>query len=171
MATRLRTAGLLFAAVLACSLLALLPATAGINDYPYRSAPAGAIDRWGFTERQCTSFVAWRLAQHRRPINNYTQHWGDAGHWDVTARRLGKRVTTVPQVGSVAQWHPYETSVYYLLTSTRPWGTMRANSHGHNAYVVRVWADGSVTVKQYNLNVFRGYSVSHVRAPRFLYLG
>ena len=43
----------------------------GVDDYPYRNqSDYYAIDKWGFTERQCVSFAAWRLAQHGHAISN-----------------------------------------------------------------------------------------------------
>ena len=176
MSTRRRTACAL-ATTLAAGLLTVVvspspaSATLSADDYPYRSDTTWTSERWGFTKRQCVSFTAWRLAQHGHAIQNSTQHWGNASHWDETARALGKRVTTTPRIGAIAQWNAYEASAYYSAGSTRPNGTMRAGGYGHVAYVSRVWADGSVTIEQYNMNGARSYSTIHVKAPRYLYVG
>lgn len=140
------------------------------DDYPYRGAAQGAGDRWGFTTRQCVSFVAWRLAQRGHALDNRTQGWGNASSWDDTARRRGNRVTTRPVVGAVAQWDAWERSPYYSAGSARPNGLMMAGGYGHVAYVRRVFADGSVEVEHYNALGDRRYAVSRVRAPRYLLL-
>jgi surface antigen len=39
-------------------------ATAGVDDYPANlksAAQDSLVDPWGFYNRECTSFVAWRL--------------------------------------------------------------------------------------------------------------
>ena len=147
------------------------PQPSGGDDYPYSDATTNAIDRWGFNERQCTSFVAWRLALHGRILDNGAQGWGNALNWDDTARRLGVTVTTTPSVGAVAQWGAGESSAYYSRGSSSADGRFAASGFGHVAWVRSVYADGSVLVEQYNLGGDRSYSVMHVRAPRFLRLG
>ena len=47
---------------------------------------------------------------------------------------------------------------------------MRAGSAGHVAYVQTVHTDGSVTVAHYNMSGSRAYSVTRLRAPRYLYV-
>lgn len=167
-----RTAAALAPTVAAAVLATALPAAAATtgNDYPYRTDTTQSADRWGFTKRQCVSFAAWRLAQHGHTISNSRNRWGSAYHWDETARSLGKVVSTTPQVGTIAQWNGNESSAYYGGGSTTPNGTMRAGSYGHVAYVIKVWADHSVTVEQYNMNGARTYSTAHVKAPRYLYV-
>jgi surface antigen len=140
------------------------------DDYPYRGARQGTSDRWGFTTRQCVSFVAWRLAQRGAALDNRTQGWGNASHWDDTARSRGYRVTTRPVAGAVAQWNAWERSPYYSAGSSRPNGLMVAGSAGHVAFVRRVFADGSVEVEHYNSRGDRRYAVTRVRAPRYLRL-
>lgn len=122
------------------------------------------------TKRQCVSFVAWRMAQRGHPLNNATQRWGSALSWDEAARRLGYGVGTRPVAGSVAHWNAHERSAYYSSGSTRPNGTLTAGASGHVGYVQGVYADGSVSVAQYNLNGTRSYSTMRVKAPRYLYV-
>ena len=69
-------------------------ATVGINDYPSNlksAAQDSRVDPWNFYNRECTSFVAWRL-NHDVGIafhNWYLgKHWGDAAIWKRAAARL-----------------------------------------------------------------------------------
>jgi surface antigen len=138
--------------------------------YPYRTDTTGGVDPWGFTKRQCVSYVAWRLSEVGRPISNAAQGWGSALDWDDTARRLGYTVTTKPRVGAVAQWNAGERTAYWSPGSTSSNGTYQAGPVGHVAWVTAVYSDGSVLVAQYNGTGDRTYSTMRVKAPRFLYL-
>ena len=148
-----------------------MPAQAAGDDYPWRTDSSQSADRWGFTKRQCVSFVAWRLAQRDKPINNATQRWGDATDWDNASRRLGVGVGARPVVGAVAHWNAGEPGAFYGPGSTRPNGTMRAGGYGHVGYVQGVHSDGSAVVAQYNMSGDRSYSLVRVKAPRYLYIG
>ena len=156
------------------SLLALLalstPAQAATDAYPYRSDTTRSSDPWGFTKRQCVSYVAWRLAQRGAPISNAAQQWGNAANWDEASRRLRVGIGARPVVGAVAHWNAYEASAYYGPGSTRPNGTMRAGGYGHVGYVQGVHSDGSAVVAHYNMSGDRAYSLVRVKAPRYLYL-
>lgn len=161
----------LLTALLAFGGVMALPAGASGDDYPWRTDSTWTADRWGFTKRQCVSFVAWRLAQRNQPVSNYTQHWGSALDWDNTSRRLGVGIGSRPVVGAVAQWNAYESSTYYGSVSTVPIGTMKAGPSGHVGYVQGVHSDGSAVVAQYNMTGNRSYSLVRVKAPRYLYIG
>jgi surface antigen len=139
------------------------------DDYPWRTATTNAADRWGFTERQCVSFVAWREAQAGHPVSNYTQHWGNAADWDNTARALGVWISSRPRVGAIAQWNAYESSGWYANGSATPNGTVSAGGYGHVAWVKAVYGDGSALIEQYNMFGNRSYSTMRVKAPRYLY--
>ncbi len=152
------TVGLLFQAV---------PARAYTDDYAWKSDTTYANDPYGFTKRQCVSYAAWRLYRAGHRISNSRGHWGYAYHWDEAARNLGKRVTTTPKVGAIAQWNGYERSTYYTSGGT---GTMTASRYGHVAVVAYVYSDRSVLVRQYNVNGNRSFSQAHVRAPRYIYV-
>jgi surface antigen len=141
----------------------------GSNDYPYRyQSDYYAIDKWGFTQRQCVSFAAWRLSQHGHTIDNRQDNWGSAYTWDDTARRLGFSVTHTARVGAIAQWNAHEDSPYYGKGASSPNGTFVAGGYGHVGYVMQVYADGSALVEQYNMSGSRSYSVMRVKAPRYL---
>lgn len=164
------------------ALLALLaparPATAYTDDYPWRTDTTNGADSFGFTKRQCVSYAAWRLYKAGHRINNRTVHngktyyWGNALQWDNTAAALGKQIRTyarygkgAPKVGTIAHWNAGETSKYYANGGV---GTYKAGSYGHVAWVVSVYSDGSVLVRQYNGTRTRSYSTMRVKAPRYL---
>ncbi|HET8602384.1 MAG TPA: CHAP domain-containing protein [Marmoricola sp.] len=151
---RSRVSGLVMglALVLASVGLMVPPATStpGVNDYPSKLKDAGRdalVDPWLFYNRECTSWVAWRLNHDNWGLpygNKYQfwnyykgQHWGNAGHWATAARAAGIRVDTRPSVGSVAYW--------------------TSGSFGHVAWV-RYVNKSSVTVEEYNYLVYGGYS-------------
>lgn len=143
----------------------------GTDDYPYRTqSDFYAVDRWGFTQRQCVSFAAWRLAQHGDTIDN-KDNWGSAYSWDEAARRLGHVVTSRPRVGAIAQWNANEGSPFYAPGSAKANGTFTAGGYGHVGWVKSVYSDGSVLIEQYNLGGSRDYSVMRVKAPRYLVIG
>ena len=145
------------------------PAHAAGNDYPYASDTTQSSDQWGFTKRQCVSFAAWELAQVGHRINNANNAWGNASHWDETARASGYRLSATPVLGAVAQWNAGERSAYYPAGGGT--GYLQAGTYGHVAMVIKVYADTSVQVEQYNLSGNRSYSTMHVKAPRYLYIG
>lgn len=146
------------------------PASAAGNDYPWRTDTTWSADRWGFTKRQCVSFVAWRMAQRGTPLNNVAQRWGSAQNWDDAARRLGHSVSTRPKVGAIAHWNSYERGPWWANGSNSANGTMSAGRYGHVGYVEIVYWDGSVKVSQYNMSGSRAYSVVRVKAPRYLHI-
>lgn len=165
----LRRALVLLLTVPAVHLSATAPAAA-TDDYPWRLSRPGAADAYGFTTRQCVSFVAWRLAQRGTPLDNARDGWGDARAWDEAAQRLGHPVGRVPVVGAVAHWDGHERSPLHT-GGPRLRGTMVAGAHGHVAWVQHVHTDGSATVAHYNGAGTRVFSTSRVKAPRYLYVG
>ena len=159
------------AALVAMSAPFATPASAAGDDYPWRTSTTNAADRWGFTQRQCVSFVAWRQAQAGRPLSNSAQRWGSASNWDEAAVRLGVRIGTRPVVGAIAHWNAGERSPWWAYGSATANGTVTAGPYGHVGYVRSVNADGSAVVEQYNMSGNRSYSVTRVKAPRYLYHG
>ena len=122
-----------------CMVLALLPvmsapAQAAVigDDYPANlkaQARDAIVDQWNFYNRECTSFVAWRLnSANGVAFHNYYGgvHWGNASNWGNAAQQIGITVDMNPTVGSVA-WM----------------------SGGHVAWVAEVNGD-NVTVEEYN---------------------
>lgn len=167
----LRALLVLALSVLTLTLGTISPAAAAGDDYPWRTDSTWSADPYGFTKRQCTSFVAWRLAQRSTVINNARQGWGNAHYWDDTAYRLRYGRGHKPVARAIAQWNANEASAFYGSGSTVPNGTFRAGSLGHVAYVQGVYSDGSVLVSQYNKGGTRAYSTMRVKAPRYLYVG
>jgi surface antigen len=135
------------------------------NDYPYASATTNENDKWGFTERQCVSFAAWRLARAGHAISN-SQGYGSAFHWDEAARTNGVRVSTTPHVGAIAQWNVGEAGKVWMNGGQ---GTFHAGEYGHVGYVAAVYSDGSALIEQYNVMGDRSYSVLRMTAPRYLF--
>lgn len=142
------------------------PAVHTGNDYPYAGATTNANDKWGFTERQCVSFAAWRLARNGHPLDNGTQNWGSAFHWDDAARTQGVRISTTPHVGAIAQWNAGESSTVWVGGGQ---GRFTAGQYGHVGYVAAVYSDGSALIEQYNAQGDRNYSVMRMTAPRYLF--
>ena len=113
-------------------------------EYGFDGCPMWPGDQWGMVQRQCTSYVAWRLHDAGIPFHNtrYNNNgagqlpwsctgwcghkWGHAAQWDEAARAVGIAVDQEPRRGAVAQW-----------TNT---------STGHVAYVERVEDSGNTIV-------------------------
>jgi surface antigen len=143
------------------------------DSYPYPAAniynaaspsDPSTIDPWSFYNRECTSYVAWKLNQSAgttiSPYFFYNLmgggHWGDAGNWSANASALGYQVNTTPAVGAVAQWNPGEPGG----------GTL-----GHVAYVEAVNPDGTVAVSEYNYHLDHNFDLRcTVTPPRFLHI-
>jgi surface antigen len=110
-------------------------AAAGTDDYPapWRAptAQGTVFDSWGEYNRECTSFVAWRL--HSR--NGFEMPFNaDAYNWGPDAAGRGYTVNMVPANGAVAWW-----------------------SSGHVAWIETV--NGSaVTIEEYNHDSHGNYS-------------
>lgn len=147
------------------------PASAAGDDYAWRTSTVNAADRWGFTQRQCVSFVAWRQAQAGRPLDNAAQRWGSALTWDDAATRLGVRIGTRPVVGAIAHWNAGERSSWWAYGSATANGYLTAGPYGHVGWVKQVNADGSALIAQYNVSGNRSYALTRVKAPRYLYNG
>jgi surface antigen/predicted NAD-dependent protein-ADP-ribosyltransferase YbiA (DUF1768 family) len=117
------------------------------DDYPAPWRPPtpmdSTLDSWRELNRECTSFVAWRLYSRNgfwMPFNDHASGWG----YDAQAR--GYAVDSTPRVGSVA----------WLAA-------------GHVAWVQRV--NGSnVTIEEYNYFGNGTYSYRTVPASSFRYI-
>lgn len=141
--TRRVGVALLLGAMVAVLGPALHPAPAnaasGVDDYPSRlkSAPQDSlVDPWLFYNRECTSWVAWRLnSENQVDFYNYWkgEHWGDASHWKAAALAAGVRVDNNPTRGAVAWWAAGSAG----------------SSRGHVAWVQTVGA-GAITIEEYN---------------------
>jgi surface antigen len=139
-----RRAGLVLVLGLLAALLPLLHpgpvnAASGLDDYPSRlkNAPQDSlVDPWQFYNRECTSFVAWRLnSENQVAFNDYWQgqHWGNASNWKKAAVALGITVDNNPNRGAVAWWAAGSAG----------------SSRGHVAWVQTV-GNGAITIEEYN---------------------
>lgn len=132
--------------VIGLVLPAPVEATVGVDDYPSRlknAAQDSLVDPWNFYNRECTSFVAWRL-NHDAGIafHNWYKghHWGDAAIWKQAAVDSGVPVDGTAKVGAVAWWARGSAG----------------SSRGHVAWVVAV-GSSSVTIEEYNYLIRGGY--------------
>ncbi|TIC83837.1 CHAP domain-containing protein [Nocardioides sp. GY 10113] len=110
----------------------------GGDDYPAGlRAPVAqdsVVDPWRFYNRECTSWVAWKLNNnnHVQFSNNMTGpngksgHFGNAGNWHTNAAAIGYTVNGTPKRGAIAEWS------------------------GHVAWVLQVNSDGSIVIEEYN---------------------
>jgi surface antigen len=141
-------------------------ATTGVDDYPPRLKRAtqnALVDPWLFYNRECTSFVAWRLNNDAGvPFYNYFlgEHWGDASNWKHAASQAGVTVNDIPAVGAVAWWRAGSPG----------------SSRGHVAWVASV-SGGDIAVEEYNYLQRGGYdtrtidSSSDVWPSAFIHIG
>lgn len=132
---------------------------ASLYGYPYPDALDCAegttdrrnctVDEWGFTEGQCTSWVAFRLNKlfglgFARRYKGVI--WGDAGRWPHAASKAGLKVDDKPSVGAVAYW-------------PARWD----DDPGHVAFVEQVLSPNAIVVTELNAdghNEFRSSTVA-----------
>lgn len=127
-ATKVLTAVVAATAIVLGALVTAPAAWAGTDDYPakWKNIPRDStFDTWGMYNRECTSWVAWRL--HGKNHFEIPFH-ANADKWGPRAQALGYTVNTTPAVGAVA-W----------------WDTM------HVAWVEAVNPDNTVTIEEYNI--------------------
>jgi surface antigen len=114
-------------------------AASGVDDYPsrLRSAPQDSlVDPWQFYNRECTSFVAWRLnSENQVAFNDFWRgaHFGNASNWKNAALSLKVPVDNHPTRGAVAWWSAGSAG----------------SSRGHVAWVQTV-GSGAITIEEYN---------------------
>jgi hypothetical protein len=115
--------------------------------YPYPAAPdcdesnvasGGCVgDDRGFFQGQCTSWVAYRLAQRNGiSFSNWFDgvHWGNASEWAKVAKGLGYQRNKVPAAGAIG-WY----------------------ARGHVSYVEEVYPDGGVLISEMNTDGHNGF--------------
>ena len=80
----------------------------------YNGNTYGAADPWVYYVRNCTSYVAWKIAQVFPGTN--ISGWGDAYKWSSNAPSNEVHAASgyTPQVGDIAQWvgHDHVAYVY-----------------------------------------------------------
>lgn len=111
-----------------------------VNALSHGGSNGNGGDGYGYGCRQCTSYVAWRVAQE---TGRYYQNWGNGGSFANSAINAGyQNLGRNPQPGSLAVM----------------WG-----NPGHVAWVEGVSADGTqVTISQYNWNYGAGWGMYSV---------
>ena len=114
---------------------ALRSTTSGASCAPGASGCYGEADPWAYYLRNCTSFVAWYLANHNIPFSdfNFSSYGvGNGSQWlqDAQSSPWNSRLTTgsTAEVGSVAVSVP----------------------NNHVMIVTAVNSDGTITVEEYN---------------------
>jgi surface antigen len=149
------------------------------NTYPRKDMnPYPTQDIWGFYNRQCTSYCAWKLnemqgrksapwvftnAQIVRNGITKTGRWGNANEWDDRATALGLVVNTTPAVGAIAHWDKGEGMRYWNSSA------QRYEDFGHVAFVERVNSDGTVDVTEYNYSA-NAFTTRKAQPKRFIHI-
>lgn len=114
-------------------------AASGVDDYPSKlkhAAQDSVVDPWQFYNRECTSFVAWRLnSENNVAFTDFFEgaHWGNASNWKNAASSLGIPVDNNASRGAVAWWAAGSAG----------------SSRGHVAWVETA-SDGAITIEEYN---------------------
>lgn len=104
------------------------------------------VDSWGMYNRECVSYVAWRVNQAYGTMPYWGNIQADAKYWPQNARAAGFGTGSTPKVGSAA--------------------VMSHGVYGHVAWVEAVNGDGTVHVSQYNW-VHGYYSEMTISASAF----
>ncbi len=110
-------------------------ASAGNGGYPaqWANAPMDSIiDNWALYNRECVSYVAWKVASTGRFVPNFGGQ-GHAYQWPATTSRYGIANGSTPKAGAAA--------------------VMYGGPYGHVMYVESVNGDGTITVSDYNLGL------------------
>lgn len=133
--------------------------TAGHGGYPNRWANApkdSLVDSWGMLNRECVSYVAWKVAS----VGRYMPHWGGnySKYYGGNAYRWvdNADIDGIPHTGSPpSSWRSGVAVVWDEYDGV--------GSKGHVAYLEGVNSDGSIEVSQYN---FFSRSLGHGQFSR-----
>lgn len=116
--------------------------TSGSGGYPYANVgypcwSGSCVDPWRLYYRECTSYVAWKLAATGRGVRSFNGA-GHAYQWPgTTSSYTSQRYGSNPQAGDAAVLPAY--------TGGAAWT-------GHVMYVEEVYGDGSIRISEYNWN-------------------
>ncbi|MCD9625250.1 CHAP domain-containing protein [Rhabdothermincola salaria] len=112
---------------------------------------AEQYSQWGFSYRNCTDYVAWKINSLGVPFANTMggKRFGNATNWDDNARALGWTVSATPRARSIA---------------------VTNGGYGHVAFVESVNADGSVNVSEYNHRSDGGFGTRTGRFDAYIYV-
>jgi surface antigen len=120
------------------------------NDYPAKlaNAPTDSFaDPWGAGNRECTSYVAWKVYETWHDMPYWTGAQSNALNWGKLAKAAGFLVDTTPTIGSVAVFQPGWTAQIVGATTTTTFTQNTAT--GHVAWVEAIDND-TITVSEYN---------------------
>lgn len=91
------------------------------------NAQDSMVDPWGLYNRECVSYVAWKVYQK----NGYMPYgYGNAIMWPGNARAAGIGTGRTPRAGAA--------------------GVMSVGAYGHIVWVESVNSDGTINISQYN---------------------
>lgn len=117
--------------------------------YPsiWANAPQDSmIDSWGMYNRECVSYVAFRVAQ----AYGNMPYWGGRGNanqWMSNAHALGIPTGGTPKVGAAA--------------------ILNGGPYGHVAWVEAINGNGTIRISQYNAGIAGSYSVWDNLSPNY----
>ena len=128
--------------------------SAGNGGYPgqWANAPQDSlVDNWGLYNRECVSYVAWKIANSGRYVPHFNGA-GNANQWPSTLDENQFPRGSQPRQGAA------------LITMAGP--------YGHVRYVEAVNGNGTITVSDYNLGVdglYRYYTMSPPSGGIYIY--
>jgi surface antigen len=111
--------------------------------YTLNGVVYGESDPWGYSVRNCTSYVAEKISQEFSGRN--ISGWGNASNWKNAAVAAHYPLDTTPQVGDIAVW------------------VHAAGGLGHVAYVYSV-SNGVATFDEYNVAETGDFTSSYTSA-------
>ena len=132
----------------------LVSDVAGGGGYPGAWANANqdtVTDSWNLWNRECVSYVAWKIASTGRYVPNFNGGQGNANKWEAYVSQYGIKSGTTPVIGSAA--------------------VLYGGDYGHVMYVEAVSADGSrITISEYNYGWSGKYSKRSISSAGLTYL-
>ncbi len=131
----------------------LVSGVAGGGGYPalWANAPSDSlVDSWNLYNRECVSYVAWKIASTGRFVPNFNGQ-GNANQWEGYVEGYVIKSGSTPVVGSAA--------------------VLYGGAYGHVMYVEAVSDDKSrITVSEYNYNWSGLYSKRSISSAGLTYL-
>ena len=115
------------------------------DDYPSKwrnVTPDSLADTWGYYNRECVSFCAWRLSQENK---KGFAHLGNAVTWKANS---GLTPAKSPKIGDIAWFDASAAGV---------------GAAGHVAYVAEVSGD-TVYLEEYNFNYNHNYHTRSIKS-------
>jgi peptidoglycan hydrolase CwlO-like protein len=122
------------------------------SDLVWRTSGGAVIDPWTYYIRNCTSYVAWRIANNGYP--NDVRFLGNGGQWGERAAAKGLATGNTPKVGAAASF--------------------KIGYFGHVAYVEQILDGGRIRISEYNLRFDGTYTeriISASSVSKYVYFG